>query len=278
MRAVSELRIGTMGWSYPDWVGPFYPEGSRTADFLREYARVFDCVELDTTFYGIPRPATVRTWNANTPPNFRFAAKLPKEITHEKYLRDSAGPLHRFLEGMAPLGEKLGPILIQLPPDFHATEDDREALDAFLRLLPAEYQFAAEFRHRSWLTDDTLDRLRQHGVAWTMIDMYYMPRRLDVTSDFTYVRLLGDRRKIQTVDRVVVDRTPELQGRADVFGRISSEVRQTWVFVNNHYAGHSPATVRQLRRMLGLPPDAAADDPFRPEPVPDEAEQPRLPL
>jgi uncharacterized protein YecE (DUF72 family) len=275
---MSEIRIGTMGWSYPDWVGPFYPEGSRAADFLREYAQAFDCVELDTTFYGIPRAANVRSWNTNTPPHFRFAAKLPKEITHEKYLRESEDTLHRFLEAMAPLGEKLGPVLIQLPPDFHATDEDREALADFLRLLPEEYQFAAEFRHRSWLTDDTLDRLRQHGVAWTMIDMYYMPRRLDLTSDFTYVRLLGDRRKIQSVDRLQLDRTPELQEWADVFGRISREVQQTWVFINNHYAGHSPDNVRQLRRMLGLPPDATADDAFRPTLIPAEAEQPRLPL
>jgi uncharacterized protein YecE (DUF72 family) len=272
---MNEIRIGTMGWSYQDWVGPFYPAGARAADFLVEYARVFDCVELDTTFYGIPRPASVQSWARNTPPGFRFAAKLPKEITHERYLRDTEPVLHGFLEAMSPLGDKLGPVLIQLPPDFHATEDGREALTEFVRLLPAEYHFAAEFRHRSWLTDDTLDLLRQHAVAWTMIDMYYMPRRFDVTSDITYVRLLGDRRKIQQVDRVQIDRTKELEAWAEVFGGLSAEVRQAWVFINNHYAGHSPTNVRQLCMMLGLAPEAG-DDAFRPADAP--SEQTRLPL
>lgn len=260
---MNEIRIGAMGWSYQDWVGPFFPPGTRPADYLKEYARAFDCVELDTTFYAVPRPAVVRAWAANTPPDFRFAAKLPKEITHERSLRDSALLLHRFLDAMSPLGEKLGPLLIQLPPDFRATDEGRVALKEFLGLLPAEYRFAAEFRHRSWLTEDTLDLLRRHGVAWTIVELYYMPRRFDVTSDFTYVRLLGDRRKIQRVDRVQIDRTPELQAWADVFGRLSREVARTWVFVNNHYAGHSPTNVRQLRMMLGLPPEVS-DNAFRP--------------
>lgn len=252
---VNDIRIGTMGFSYPDWVGSFFPAGTRAADFLAQYARVFDCVELDTTFYAAPRASAVRGWAANTPPGFRFAAKLPKAITHDQRLRDSAAPLHGFLEAMAPLGEKLGPMLIQLPPDFHATDENRAALAEFVRLLPPEYDFAAEFRHRSWLTDDTLDLLRQHGVAWTMIELYYMPRGFDVTSDFTYVRLLGDRRKIQQVDRVQIDRTKDLEAWAEVFRGLSSEVARTWVFINNHYAGHSPANVRQLRGMLGMPSD-----------------------
>ena len=275
---MAETRIGTMGWSYPEWVGPFYPEGAKAGDFLARYASVFDCVELDTTFYGVPRPTSVRAWNANTPPNFRFAAKLPKEITHEQALRGSEDILHRFLESMSPLGEKLGPVLIQLPPDFHATEENQESLREFVRVLPEEYQFAAEFRHRSWLADETLDLLRQHGVAWTMIDMYYMPKRQDITSDFTYVRLLGDRRKIKTVDHIEIDRTKELQAWAEAFERIEPDVRQTWVFINNHYAGHSPDNVRQLRHILGLPPEVSSDDAFRPDSVTEEAEQPRLPL
>jgi uncharacterized protein YecE (DUF72 family) len=270
---VNEIRIGTMGWSYQDWVGPFFPPGTRPASYLAEYARIFDCVELDTTFYAVPRDSAVRGWAENTPPNFRFAAKLPREITHERHLRDGEAVLHRFLEAMSPLGEKLGPILIQLPPDFHATDESREALTEFVRILPEEYQFAAEFRHRSWLEEETLDLLRQHGVAWTMIELYYMPRRFDVTSDFTYVRLLGDRRKIQRVDAVQIDRGKELQAWADLFGGLSSEVQRAWVFVNNHYAGHSPTNVRQLCTMVGLPPEARGDA-FRPA-EPDDDEQPR---
>src|SRR5262245_3887869 len=108
--AMNEIRIGTMGWSYPGWVGPFYPAGSRPADFLAEYAHVFDCVELDTTFYGAPKPAIVRGWAANTPDHFRFSAKLPRQITHDRHLHDAEADLHAFLGSIAPLGDKLGPI------------------------------------------------------------------------------------------------------------------------------------------------------------------------
>jgi uncharacterized protein YecE (DUF72 family) len=274
---MNKIHIGTMGWSYADWVGPFFSSNARPATYLAEYARHFDCVELDTTFYAVPRASAVRGWMENTPPGFRFAAKLPKEITHEQHLHDSAPVLHRFLDAMSPLGEKLGPVLIQLPPDFHATDDNRDALREFVDLLPEEYNFAAEFRHRSWLTGDTLDLLRQRGVAWTIIDMYYMPKKLDITSDFTYVRLLGDRRKIQQVDHIQIDRTPDLQTWADTFGRVSNEVANTWVFINNHYAGHSPQNVRQLRTMLGLPPEVTPNAFNADEPSSDvEGEQARL--
>ncbi len=252
---MTQFFIGTMGWSYADWVGPFFPAGARPNQYLSEFARRFDCVELDTTFYAVPRDSAVRGWDAATPPGFRFAAKLPREITHDRGLQDAEPVLHRFLHAMSPLGDKLGPLLAQLPPDFHATDDNQQALRAFLRALPPEYPFAAEFRHRSWLTDETLDLLRQHGVAWTLIDLYYMPKRLDMTADFTYVRLLGDRRKIQQVDRVQIDRERDLNNWVEVFGRLPAEVRRAWVFVNNHYAGHSPANVRQLRERLGMPPE-----------------------
>lgn len=252
---MTEYHVGTMGWSYADWVGSFFPPGVRPAGYLAEFARHFDCVELDTTFYAVPRESAVRGWNAATPPGFRFSAKLPREITHDRGLRGAADVLHHFLQVMSPLGEKLGPLLAQLPPDFHATDENQEALREFVRVLPPEYQFAAEFRHRSWLTEETLEVLRQHGVAWTLIDLYYMPKRLDVTSDFTYVRLLGDRRKIERVHEVQIDRSADIQAWAEVFSGLSSEVRTTWVFINNHYAGHSPANVRQLRSLLGMPPE-----------------------
>ena len=273
--AAPALHIGAMGFSYADWVGSFYPAGTRAADYLARYAERFDCLELDTTFYAVPRASAVQGWREHTPPHFRFAAKLPKTITHDNHLRDAEPTLHRFLDAIAPLGDKLGPLLIQLPPDFHATEDNQQALADFLRLLPSEYDFAAEFRHRSWLTDETTDLLRQYGVAWTMIDLFYMPRRLDRTSDFVYARLLGDRRKIEKVDRVQIDRTRELTEWAEVFSQVSAETRGVWIFVNNHFSGHSPADVRWLRERLGQPRESAAS-PAEPDASSSSEMQPRL--
>lgn len=267
LNPLSSVRLGCMGWSYQDWVGPFYPPGATSAQYLERYAEQFDTVELDTTFYSIPRPSVVRGWAERTPADFRFTAKLPREITHDRRLHDAEQPLTDFIEAMAPLGEKLGPVLLQFPPDFHATEEDWTALEAFLGLLPtSDFPFAAEFRHRSWLTERTYDLLRRHHVAWTIIELYYMPREFTTTADFTYVRLLGDRRKIQRVDREQIDRTKSLAAWAEVVRTLAESVPDVWVLVNNHYSGHSPQTVRQLQALLDLEPDR------------EQSAQPHLPL
>ena len=265
-RTPHAIRIGCMGWSYEEWVGPFYPPGTSPSDYLERYAEQFDTVELDTTFYHIPRPSVVSGWARRTPPEFRFTAKLPREVTHDRRLRDAEAPLTAFLETMAPLGEKLGPVLLQFPPDFQATEEDWLALEQFLPLLPAEIPFAAEFRHRSWLSERTYDLLRRHNVAWTIIELYYMPRDFTTTAEHTYIRLLGDRRKIQQVDRPQIDRTRELQAWAEVIRTLSERVPNVWVLINNHSGGHSPENVRQLRALLDL------------EPTRSSTQQPHLPL
>jgi uncharacterized protein YecE (DUF72 family) len=243
------IYLGTQGWSYKDWVGPFYPPGSRASDFLQLYSEVFDAVELDTTFYGVPRTGLVEAWNAATPDHFQFTAKLPRSITHDRHLVGAEDDLYDFVRAMEPLGQKLGPLLIQLPPDF--TVDEEDALRRFLAILPSGFRFAAEFRHRSWVKDETLDLLREHGVGWTSIDLVYMPRRAEVTSDFAYVRWLGDRRKIQRMDEVQIDRTADLDAWAVALDDVSKQVQRVYGFANNHYSGHSPADIRYLHQRLG---------------------------
>jgi len=251
------IYLGTQGWSYKDWVGSFYPAGTAARDFLACYAQQFGAVELDTTFYGTPTPSRVRTWFDVTPDDFLFTAKVPRTITHDRHLVDCREDFEEFVAIMRLLGHKLGPILIQLPPDFTAGE--RPALEAFLRLLPAEYRFAAEFRHRSWLTEETDELLHQHRVAWTMIDLSFMPQRAVLTTDFTYVRWLGDRRKIVRMNETQLDRTAELDAWAQSLSAIAKEVVHVHGFVNNHYSGHSPADVRYLRRQLGIPTPAGTE-------------------
>lgn len=255
-----EVRIGAMGWSYAGWVGSFLPPGTKSPAYLAEYARRFDTIELDTTFYAIPRAATVRGWHNATPPEFRFTAKLPRAITHDRGLRESDGLLAEFLTALEPLGEKLGPVLTQLPPSFQATPDNVAAVTDFLRLLPGDIPFAVEFRHRSWQSNAARALLRERGVAWTITELPYLPRLVETTSDITYVRLQGDR-SIQTVDRVLTDRTRDLQVWAAVLQGLASRLRQAWVFINNQYSGHAPENIRQLRMLLGLPPEAGSREP-----------------
>src|SRR6266508_3330500 len=205
----AEIRLGTQGWSYTDWVGPFYPPGAKAGQFLRYYSQSFDTVELDTTFYAIPQQRTVEGWLGATPDGFLFTAKLPQVITHMKRLVNVEEDLQAFLASLEPLGDRLGALLVQLPPDFH--HDERPALESFLSQLPPGYQFAVELRHRSWIRPDVLDLLRHHQVAWTVVDLYYMPRLAEATASFAYVRWLGDRRRIDRFDRVQVDRLTQME-------------------------------------------------------------------
>lgn len=245
------IYLGTQGWSYKDWVGSFYPDGTAPGDYLRRYSEVFDAVELDTTFYGIPRPSLVDSWKQSTPPEFQFTAKVPRSITHDRHLVDADEDFEEFLQVMAGLESKLGAILIQLPPDF--TRQERPALERFLARLPEGFRFAAEFRHRSWLADATYDLLRERRVAWTIIDLSFMPKSPVLTADFSYVRWLGDRRKIQRMHAVQIDRSRDLDAWAEKLDEIARDTERIYGFANNHYSGHSPADVRYLLHRLGIP-------------------------
>jgi uncharacterized protein YecE (DUF72 family) len=246
-----KIYLGTQGWSYKDWIGSFYAPGTRNEDFLSTYATIFDAVELDTTFYGTPTASRIDKWNASTPDDFQFTAKLPRSITHDRRLVDAEEELAEFVEVMTRLRDKLGPLLIQLPPDFKI--DERPALERFLSHLPEGVSFAAEFRHRSWLNDETYDLLRAHGVAWTMIDWRYLPIVTELTTDFSYVRWLGRREDIERVHATQIDRRARLDTWAETLDSVAHRVERVYGFVNNHYSGHSPADVRYLRRSLGLP-------------------------
>lgn len=251
------IRLGTQGWNYDAWVGPFYPSGTRPVDYLRTYARAFGTVEIDATFYAIPPAATVRGWRARVPTGFTFALKLPQEISHERRFRHSSDVLQEFCDRARELGPHLGPILIQCAPSFGPLE--RPALEEFLALLDRSLSFAIEFRHRSWISDDLLSLLHAHGVALALSDARWIPRKLLLdlakrpTADFAYIRWMGPDREITDYSRIQVDRVAELDAWASVLPALVSRVRTAYGYVNNHFAGHSPATVRALQERLGLP-------------------------
>lgn len=255
--ARGELRLGTQGWNYAAWTGSFYPSGTRAPDFLRTYARAFDTVEVDSTFYAVPPTSTIRGWASRTPSHFRFTLKLPQEITHERRFVDAGDVLQLFAERARELGERLGPILIQCSPDFSPVE--RDALAAFLPQLPPDLQFAIEFRQRGWIADEHLALLRTHRVALALSDGRWIPRKWLLqlcerpTADFSYLRWMGPDRAITDYSHLQVDRSAELDAWAAMIPVLLSQVRTVYGFVNNHFAGHSPASVRMLQERLGLP-------------------------
>jgi uncharacterized protein YecE (DUF72 family) len=181
------LRVGTSGWQYKDWRGRFYPDGLPQRLWLEHYATEFPTVELNNAFYRLPERATFEAWRARTPPHFVMAVKVSRYLTHIKRLRDPQEPVARFLDRARGLGDKLGPVLLQLPPTLRA---DAAALDAVLTLFPAEVRVAVEPRHRTWWTDEVRQTLERHNAALCWADRDGRPiAPLWRTADFGYLRL-----------------------------------------------------------------------------------------
>lgn len=249
------IRLGAQGWNYDAWVGPFYPSGTRSADYLTTYARAFDTVEVDSTFYAVPPARTVKGWGERVPEGFRFALKLPQEITHENRLRNSGDLLALFAERARLLGDKLGPVLIQLGPGFGPVE--LPALAGFLPTLPHDIDFAIEFRQRGWIQDGIMALLAEHRVSLALTDARWIPRRTMLslaerpTADFAYVRWMGPNRDLVDYSRVQVDRSREISAWAAVLPALARRAR-VYGYINNHFAGHSPASLRDLQRLLGM--------------------------
>lgn len=255
------IRLGAQGWNYPAWVGPFYPARTRAADFLSMYARAFDTVEVDSTFYAVPAAKAVRGWAERTPDHFTFALKLPQEITHELRFVGAQDVAQRFYDVARELGPKLGPVLIQCGPDFAPTE--RDALEEFLFTLPKDIAFAIEFRQKGWINEETHALLTARGVALALVDARWIPRKWMLklaerpTAPHAYLRWMGPDRKITDYSHVQVDRTSELEAWAAILPSLAKSVK-VYGYVNNHFSGHSPANLRTLQTMLGqVPKDPA---------------------
>lgn len=239
------LYLGTSGWSYGDWEGTLYPVGTSPARRLGEYVKHFATVEIDSTFYGAPKGSTVERWREIAPEGFYFAAKFPQEITHEKSLVGCEDTARSFVRTMSALGDKLGPLLLQLPPSFAV--ERIEALDSFLAGLPDGPSYAVEIRHRSWLDSELPDLLRERGAALTLIDYPGMPRLEEATTDFTYIRWLGDRREFPSGHtHAKKDRTEDLRWWSGLVGSFLKEGRTVFAYANDHYQNHSPSTIEQF--------------------------------
>jgi uncharacterized protein YecE (DUF72 family) len=233
-------------------VGVFYPPHAKQEDYLPFYAAVFDTVEIDTTFYHPPKPTIVRSWARHTPETFRFTAKLPHQITHEARLSRMGERLSEFVRALEPLGDRRGPLLVQLPADFVRDSGTVGVLERFLAAAPSETRLAIEFRDRSWHLPQTWELLRAHRATLAWTEWRDLPRVTEVTGDFLYARWLGDRRTIERYDRVQVARAAEFELWDRELRRALPEVREVYGYFNNHWAGHSPASANEMKRRLGL--------------------------
>ncbi|MDT8272474.1 MAG: DUF72 domain-containing protein [Desulfomonilia bacterium] len=235
------ISIGTSGWTYDHWRGVFYPEDIPKTRWLEFYCRAFSTVEVNATFYRHMKPSTVEKWEQNTPEGFCWSIKANRLITHIKRLRDVHEPLKRFLSSVAPLGEKLGPIIFQLPPSLAF---DEGLLMTFLSLIPNHFHCALEARNRSWVNERAFSCLHQHKVAWCISDTAGRhPCYEEITADFVYLRLHGSKKlyaSSYTED--------ELAAWA---ARIKGWERDTYAYFDNDFMGYAPNNALKLKALLG---------------------------
>jgi len=265
------VRVGCQGWNYDDWVTPpaapspvFYPRGTRAADMLSLYARAFETVEVDSTFYAVPTEAAVDGWARRAPDRFTFSLKLPREITHEQGLRGAQARvvLEEFCARARRLGEHLGAVLVQLPPQFEATQENAAALRAFLPLLPADIRFAFELRDPFWFEQDLIEPLARAGrhVSLALVEGPWASREriwravapfID-EAGFAYVRWMGPR-DLTEFDRVVRLRDANLARWAAAVERLRERVPEVFAYFSNFYEGHAPESANKLKLLLGQP-------------------------
>ncbi len=237
-----------MGWSYGFWKGNFYPEDAK--NLLIEYTKNFNTVEIDNTFYRIPSMDTVKNWKEEVPDDFIFTAKFPRKITHIKMLEDCKDDLEVFIDHMSLMGNKLGPLLIQLPPSFKP--EKFEILKDFLAALPKR-RFAVEVKNKKWLDEKLYNLLRDNRVALALIDHPWMPKMSTVTSDFTYIRWEGDRNKIKGIlGKVERDRSKDIQEWAMKIRGFSEDSVEVFGYFSKFYSGYSPGDARMLLDILKM--------------------------
>jgi len=250
--AMARFWIGTSGWHYYHWKGRFYPENLPPSQWLAFYATHFPTVELNASFYRQPRASTWELWRRTAPPGFRFAVKANRFITHIKRLEDCADPLNRFLRDARRLEDRLGPILYQMPPSFHRTQENVERLEAFLPLLPRDLMHAFEFRHRSWFEEDTMEQLRRHGVAFCSFDMVGFRCPLLATAPYAYMRFHGSEA------RYASNYTDEmLEAWAARLNDLGRDTAEAFIYFNNDAWGYAVANASKLADLLGVAPAQA---------------------
>jgi uncharacterized protein YecE (DUF72 family) len=248
--------IGCSGWSYSAWQGPFYPINIENNEWLNYYSRIFDYVEIDSSFYAMPNMFMVKSWSKRTPENFRFTAKFPKVITHDKRLKDVSRELEHFFKSMLPLADKTLALLIQLPPSLKITEGI-ENLRLIVPELDNRFRYAIEVRDKSWFQDLAYNFFANNNICMVWSQLAELATPPIVTTDFLYMRFIGDR-SISERDfgKIQKDRVSEMKNWADKLQEVIEEDKEDLnlaiVSANNHYAGFGPMTANIFRKMVGL--------------------------
>lgn len=231
--------IGTSGWQYAHWKDRFYPKGLPQREWLEYFAARFPSVEINNSFYMLPKPSSFEGWRDRTPRDFVFAVKANRYITHLKRLKEPEDPVARFMERARLLGPKLGPVLYQFPPNFPA---DLERLAHFLSVIPADVPAACEFRHGSWDTHEVRELLDRHGRAWVLADRPGWRVPPHVTGGWSFIRFHQGRRVHPGYPRA------KLRAWADKIAGM--DAREVWIYFNNDPLGAALKDAAALTELL----------------------------
>jgi uncharacterized protein YecE (DUF72 family) len=249
VQRLATIRIGTSGWHYKHWVGTFYPPRTPGSKMLAYYNENFDTVELNNSFYHLPKKSSLESWRDSTPTRFCFAVKGSRFLTHMKKLKDPEQGLNRFLDAIEVLEHKLGPILFQLPPNW---ELDLERLANFISFLPSEHRYAFEFRNSSWSVPEIYDLLARHNIAYCIFHLAGIHSPIQVTADFTYVRLHGPGGKYQGSYS-----DTDLGEWARRMRNWQRELKTIYIYFDNDQAGYAAQNALSLRELAGPSVDAS---------------------
>ena len=245
---MESIHLGTIGWSYIFWKGKFYPQRTLAKDYLAYYSTQLNTVETDSTFYRIPTTQTVINWKKQTPKNFQFSLKFPQVITHIKMLKDCQNETNVFLDRASLLEEKLGPLLLQFPPNFGI--EHLPVLDAFLEKLPRHHRYVVEVRNNSWLNEEFYSCLKANKAALAWTDRPLMAQISEVTADFLYFRWEGDRKKVNgTLGKIEADRPEDLKLMAGTIKPLVTKM-EVFGYFGKYFSGYPPSVVVNLQSNL----------------------------
>ena len=237
-----DVRVGTSGWHYDDWKGRFYPDDIPKSKWFEHYAEHFDTVEINNTFYHLPKQKTFENWYERAPDGFLYTVKANRYITHIKRLKDADEALNRFLQAAGILRERLGAILYQLPPSMHK---DLKQLRAFLKLLPKRQIVVFEFRHESWYADETYELLNKFGAGFCVHDMPGTPSPRVVTGNIIYLRFHGTTGRYRGNYRAVA-----LEKWVQWVEQNITGMRAVFAYFNNDYNAYAVNNAKMLREQL----------------------------
>lgn len=274
----ANMLVGTSSWSSRDWCGDFYPESIEPGDMIRAYSSQFPTVEIDSTWHRMPNLKMVEAWKSRTPEGFVFSAKVPKVISHDKYMEDCESELKAFLSVISRLGDKLGPMVLQFPyvakgkdpQEYETGADFLKRLKGFVGFLPKEFKWGVEIRNSKWIAPPLLDTLRNNDISLAFIDYYTMnPLHKLVhiegiyTAPFVYARFLGSHKSMDIAvkkarkegsrkrdwESIILDRTEQMKLWIPPLKDLAAKNVPVYVYFNNHYAGYAPGTVELFSRL-----------------------------